>query len=229
MRQRHIARSIYAQSRMSLATTAAMLAAVLIGAVSGAGAGAMEGAIAMSQGVALQQSMNFTRSDEIEADRVGIGLLAGAGFDASSMAGFFEAMARREGDTTAPGPLDMLRSHPVTRDRVAEARARAAQYAKNPISESILYPWMRERLRVLVAPPEKDMVVYYAQLRERRTLSDPELYGEALAQTREEQAGAAVGTLRGPAGEVPADHGALHRPRPGAAGRPPVGCGPEQL
>ena len=197
VRQRHIARSILAQSRMSLGTTAAMLAAVLIGAASGAGAGAMEGAIAMTQGIALQQSMNFTRAEEAEADRVGIGLLAGAGFNANAMPDFFESMARREGDPETPGPLDMLRNHPVTRDRIAEARARAGQYAKNPISESILYPWMRERLRVLVAPAEKDMVVYYAQLSEHRTLSDPERYGEALAQTREGQPAAAAGTLRG--------------------------------
>ncbi len=125
----------------------------------------MEGAIAMGQAVSLQQSMNFSRAEEAEADRVGIGLLAGAGFDASAMANFFESMARRQGDPETPGPLDMLRNHPVTRDRVAEARARASQYAKNPISESILYPWMKERLRVLVAPTDKDMVVYYAQLR----------------------------------------------------------------
>ncbi len=196
VRQRHIARSILAQSRMSLGTTAAMLAAVLISAVSGAGGQAMEGAIAMGQSVALQQSMNFTRGEEAEADRIGIGLVAGAGFDASAMANFFEAMARRQGDPETPGPLDMLRNHPVTRDRIAEARARAGQYAKYPISESILYPWMRERLRVLVAPADKDMVVYYAQLRDHRALSDPERYGEALAQNLEGQSKAAAVTLR---------------------------------
>ncbi len=43
VRQRHIARSILAQSRMSLGSTAAMLAAVLIGALSGAGAGRWKG------------------------------------------------------------------------------------------------------------------------------------------------------------------------------------------
>ncbi|HEX2791679.1 MAG TPA: M48 family metalloprotease, partial [Steroidobacteraceae bacterium] len=59
--QRHIARGYLAQTRMSLASTAAMLAAILIGAASGAGGGAMEGAIAMSQAVALQQSINYTR------------------------------------------------------------------------------------------------------------------------------------------------------------------------
>jgi beta-barrel assembly-enhancing protease len=196
VRERHIARSIVAQTHMSLATTAAMLAAVLIGAASGAGGQAMEGAIAMSQGVALQQSMNYTRGEEEEADRVGIGLLAGAGFNAQAMANFFESMGRRNGLEDTPGPLDMLRSHPVTRDRIAEARTRAAQYAKNPVEESILYGWMRERLRVLVAPADKDMTVYYAQRRERRPLSDAERYGEALAQTRGGQPGAAAVTLR---------------------------------
>jgi beta-barrel assembly-enhancing protease len=196
VRQRHIARSIMAQSRMSLGTAAAMLAAVLVGAASGAGGQAMEGVIAMSQGVALQQAMNFTRGEEEEADRVGIGLLAGAGFSTAAMADFFESMGRREGLDSMAGPLDMLRNHPVTRDRIAEARERAAQYAKNPVSESMLFPWMRERLRVLVAPAEKDMTVYYAQLRERRALSDAELYGEALAQLRGGQGGPAATTLR---------------------------------
>jgi predicted Zn-dependent protease len=196
VRQRHIARSILAQSRMSLGTTAAMLAAVLIGAASGAGGQAMEGAIAMSQGIALQQSMNFTRGEEEEADRVGIGLLAGAGFRTSAMADFFESMGRRAGLEEIAGPLDMLRNHPVTRDRIAEARTRAAQYAKAPVNESILFPFMRERLRVLVAPGDKDMTVYYARLRERRALSDPERYGEALAQMRGGQPTAAAGTLR---------------------------------
>jgi predicted Zn-dependent protease len=203
VRQRHIARSILAQSRMSLGTTAAMLAAVLIGAASGAGGQAMEGAIAMSQGIALQQSMNFTRGEEEEADRVGIGLLAGAGFNTMAMANFFESMGRREGIDEIAGPLDMLRNHPVTRDRIAEARERAAQYSKNPVNESIMFQWMRERLRVLVAPGDKDMTVYYAQMRDRRPLSDPERYGEALAQARNNQAGAAVITLRELVGKYP--------------------------
>jgi predicted Zn-dependent protease len=196
VRQRHIARSILAQSRMSLGTTAAMLAAMLIGAASGANGQAMEGAIAMSQGIALQQAMNFSRSEEAEADRVGIGLLAGAGFRTTAMADFFESMGRREGISEQVGPLDMLRNHPVTSDRIAEARNRAAQQRATEINESILYSWMRERLRVLVASGDTDMTVYYAKVRDRHALSDPERYGEALAQLRGGQSAAAVETLR---------------------------------
>jgi beta-barrel assembly-enhancing protease len=195
VRQRHLARSIMAQSRMSMGTMAAMLAAVLIGAASGAGGQALEGAVAMSQGIALQQSMNFTRGEEAEADRIGISLLAGAGFRTTAMADFFEAMGRREGLDEMAGPFDMLRNHPVTRDRIAEARTRATQQHATQINESILFAWMRERLRVLSASPDTDMNVYYAKRREHQPLSDPERYGEAVAQLRTGKAATAVATL----------------------------------
>src|SRR5277367_768688 len=184
IRQRHLARAYQAESKMSLASTAALLAAVLIGALAGANGGAMEGMIAMSQGVALQQAMNFTRAEEAEADRVGIGLLANAGFRTSAMADFFETMARGEGISEASS-LDMLRNHPVTRDRIAEARERAAQVEQQPVEESGLFPWMKERLRVVIAPPEIDATVYYSKLSEERPLNDPERYGQALAQLRQ--------------------------------------------
>lgn len=196
VRQRHIARAILAQSRASLANTAALLAAVLIGAAGGGSGQALEGAIAMSQAVSLQQSMNFTRSEEAEADRVGISLLAGAGFRSSAMADFFESMGRTIGLAETPGPFDMLRNHPVTRDRIAEARLRAQQDRATQVTESILYEWMRERVRVLTAPPETDMVVWYKKIAERRALSDPERYGAALAEMRATHPGAAVPVLR---------------------------------
>jgi len=195
VRQRHLARSILAQSRMSMGTMAAMLAAVLIGAASGAGGQAIEGAVAMSQGIALQQSMNFTRGEEAEADRVGISLLAGAGFRTTAMADFFEAMGRREGLDEMAGPFDMLRNHPVTRDRIAEARTRSVQEHATQINESLLFAWMRERVRVLSASPDTDMNVYYARRRDHQPLTDPERYGEALAQLRSGHTASAVTTL----------------------------------
>src|SRR6185312_8202771 len=98
--QRHMARAVEAESHMSLASTAAMLAAVLIGVAGGGNPGsgeAMEGAIAMAQATAFQKSINFTRSEEIEADYVGIQLLAAAGFDPQDMGNMFETLAQSEG------------------------------------------------------------------------------------------------------------------------------------
>jgi predicted Zn-dependent protease len=84
----------------------------------------------------------------------------------------------------------------VTRERIAETRARAAQYAGAKVTESNQYRWMRERLRVLSADPSTKMTAYYGRLRDRRALSDAERYGEALAQLRESQPVPAVATLR---------------------------------
>jgi predicted Zn-dependent protease len=196
VRQRHVARQIQAQSRASIASVAAMLAAVVLGAAAGGDGQAMMGGIAMGQGVALQQMANFTRDEEAEADRVGISYLASAGFNTAAMPVFFEKMQRMEG-LSDNGPLDLLRSHPMSRERVAETRSRAASYDNKVRQESDLYPWMRERLRVVAADESTNTLVWYSRLRDRRPLTDAERYGEALAQMRQNQPEDALPTLRG--------------------------------
>ena len=54
-----------------------------------------------SQALAAQRQINFTRSNEHEADRVGIELLSGAGFDPNGMSSFFEKLGRRYGALVA--------------------------------------------------------------------------------------------------------------------------------
>jgi predicted Zn-dependent protease len=194
--QRHMARGMLAQSRMSLASTAALLAALIIGAAAGAGGQAMEGAIALSQATALQQSINYTRGQEIEADAVGIQLLADAGYDPYEMASFFESMQRTEGLSMAGIP-SLLVDHPVTSDRIASARSRAATYPQTkPMPESQAFEFFKERVRVLVSPPEVHVEQYYASLRDHRELTPAERYGEALAQMQNGHAASAVATLR---------------------------------
>ena len=97
--QRHIARAIHASSRQSLLTTAMMLGAIIVAAAGGS-SDAVQGAMAVGQGMAAQQRINFTRSNEYEADRIGIAALADAGFDPHGMASFFEVLSRMT--TTSP-------------------------------------------------------------------------------------------------------------------------------
>jgi predicted Zn-dependent protease len=74
--QRHIARGIADQSRTSMVSAAATLAAILIGAAAGGSSDATMGAVTAVQGMAAQSQINFTRENEYEADRVGIGITA---------------------------------------------------------------------------------------------------------------------------------------------------------
>jgi beta-barrel assembly-enhancing protease len=177
--QRHIARTIKAQGQQGIAQTAAILAAILIGAIAG-GADAMEGAIAIAQGAAAQQQVNFTRANEYEADRVGIGFVAAAGFDPTGMATFFEAMSRREGLAGQWVP-EMIQTHPVNANRIAEARARAAQFDRPKVSESATYECIRERLRVITAPRDGDIAARYAKETQSDKGSLGQQYGTALA------------------------------------------------
>jgi beta-barrel assembly-enhancing protease len=191
--QHHIARMIADQSKQSLPTAAALIGAILLGALGGGQA--IEGGLAAVQGMAVQHQINFTRDNEEEADRVGIGFLAGAGFDPNGMGTMFETMSRHEGLAATYIPA-MLIDHPVTTDRIAEQRARAAQFPPYKGQESPNYELIRERVRVLTATGDVDLASQYAKKMARGdgdTLANR--YGEALALTNGGHADEAVKIL----------------------------------
>lgn len=118
--QRHIARMISQQSRQSWVSLASMVLGILAASRNPAAAQAM---IYGGQAVAIQGQLNFSRDMEREADRVGFGILGDAGFEPSGMALMFEHLqqASRLNDD---GSFPYLRTHPLTTERIGEARAR---------------------------------------------------------------------------------------------------------
>jgi predicted Zn-dependent protease len=190
--QRHIARSVRAQGRQSIATTAMMIAAILLGAAGGGDAA--QAAIAIAQGSAVQQQINYTRANEYEADRVGIGYLAAAGFETAAMPQFFEIMGRRSGAGGQQVP-EFLQTHPVTANRIAESKARALEYPRARQGQTLTYDLVRERLRVVGGPDDADVRPYYAARRESRQPGPGQLYGEALALLEADQGTDAAATL----------------------------------
>jgi predicted Zn-dependent protease len=203
--QRHIARRVRSSGRQSIATVAAILAAILVGAATGS-SDATLGGIAMAQGAAMQQQINFTRSNEYEADRIGMSFLAAAGFDPYGMPDFFETMGRRAPTlaTSRNALPEILQTHPVSTNRIAESRSRAAQFKDlKPAPETVSYMLTRERLRVLGTPPEENVRRYYMERRDHQTPTAGERYGEALANYQAGDARAALDTLSVLAREYP--------------------------
>jgi predicted Zn-dependent protease len=150
--QRHIARSVVASQRSSTLSLAAMLLGIL--AASRANSPDMaQAAIAGGQAAAAQAQLNFSRDMEREADRNGLGLMTQAGFAPGGMAAMFEKLdqANRLNDS---GGFPYLRSHPLTVDRVGEARQRIAT-AGSPAASSghgLQHALMQARARVLMDP-----------------------------------------------------------------------------
>jgi predicted Zn-dependent protease len=141
--QNHLQRAFEASKK-----DAPLMALVLLGAIAagaGAHAGDAAGAVLMSgQGLMLQRQINFTRKDEVEADRAGIQTLANAGFDPNAMATFFERMqdtlrAGSGGDHDVP---ELLQTHPVTLSRISDAKSRAsallAQQKQRPAAPTLV-------------------------------------------------------------------------------------------
>lgn len=140
--QRHLARAFAQSGTNAAASFATLLAAVLISAQDPvAGQAALLAGIAGAQ----QSSINFTRQNEYEADRIGIDLLGNAGINPEGMVGFFDLLLAR-GDGLN---IEYLRTHPLSTNRVAEAKNRISdKFAALP-SDSIDYQFCKARLEVL--------------------------------------------------------------------------------
>ena len=136
----------------------------------------------MKQRRMAQRHINFTRSNEYEADRVGIESLAEAGFDPLGMATFFEVISRSTAPTEARVP-EFLRTHPVGAARIAEARNRARSYPPVERENTRNYGIAKARLSVAgMDTPEKAVAYFENQDYEKQ--NDADRYGRALAYLR---------------------------------------------
>lgn len=146
--QRHIARGIVSQSRRSLVGLVAMVLG-LIAASKSSSTDAMQAVIAGSQAAVAQGQLNFSRDVEREADRIGFQVLTGAGYAPSGMASMFEKMdvSTRLNDY---GNYPYLRSHPLTVERIGEARARLGATPAGPQPSSFEHAAAQARARVLM-------------------------------------------------------------------------------
>src|SRR5580692_11977492 len=180
--QRHLVRQLVDQSHAGLMSTAAMLAAILLGATAGRGdPSAMEGAILATQSAAIQHQINYTRGDEFEADRIGIGTMAAAGYDPLGMATFFQTLDRNSPDPSRVKAVEFLIDHPLSAERVAEARNRAEQIGRIRHADSLTYLLMRERLRSLVGNPDVARQYYANLAKNSGGLNLEQRYGKAVA------------------------------------------------
>lgn len=121
--QRHYSRSQEAFKGQGLLA----LAGVLVGALVASQADGDAGAAVMmgSQAALLDKQLTYSRNQEREADRIGMQYMYTAGYNPQSMADFFEVMHRA---TSRVSFLpDFWFTHPLTTERMSEARLRANQ------------------------------------------------------------------------------------------------------
>jgi len=187
--QRHVLRAVERAKKDQIPIMLATLGVILAanaggGSKNGGGSSrddAIQAAVIGGQALAVQRQLNYTRTSEAEADRVGMQTLYRSGYNVEGMADFFERMERITRSDTGDSAPSYLQTHPVTVQRMSEARERAEKLrhdkpapvrttapaaSANPLlpfsfsatsAPSVQaapirqFEWARERLRVVTA------------------------------------------------------------------------------
>lgn len=180
--QRHLLRAYESAQQLSLPTAAGMIAAILLG-VASENPDASVAAISAVQAGNIQHQLNFTRSNEKEADRIGIQTLNRSGIDPYGMPSFFERLhqSTRLYGSNVP---EFLSTHPVTSDRIAESLTRAEQYGHSQERDSLAFRLIRARLQVLEADSPQHVLKRFSERARADSADAADHYGLALAYWR---------------------------------------------
>lgn len=132
--QRHYEHGTDERKKAMMMQLGGMLAAIAASAIDGnAGAAVMMG----SQTATMNSSMAFSRSNEREADRVGMQIMNQAGYDPRAMPRFFATMNQRSQLNQVDNMFlpSFVRSHPLSTERLSESQSRAQRYPTLSLSQ----------------------------------------------------------------------------------------------
>lgn len=176
--QRHIARRIQAQQKSTPLQLASIFGGLLV-AMANPEAGIA--AISASTAAGQQASINFTRSNEKEADRVGMQILAQSGFDPRGASSFFGKLAAKYRVRSKP-PAFLL-THPLAESRIADARARASGYPVRNVPPNLNFHLVKARIQARYYSEPKNNIIYYRDqlAKETYVFEQAALYGLALS------------------------------------------------
>lgn len=182
--QRHLARRLESQERAQGLTMAGMISGVLLTLINPTvGMAALSTSMAASQ----QSSINYTRGNEQEADRVGITLLANSGFDPMGAPNFFGKMAERFRYKSKPPA--MLLTHPLPESRISDARTRAQRLSSPIKPPSLMFELAKARIKSRYEGEAKSNIAYYQSVLDKNTYAHKEAaqYGLALSYFEHKQ------------------------------------------
>jgi beta-barrel assembly-enhancing protease len=144
--QRHIARSMDAQGRM----TPWVIGSLILGALAASKSPqATQALVVGGQAAAVQSQLSYSRDMEREADRVGFGVLSEAGYDPRGFVTMFGKLQQAAG-VNDNGAYPYLRSHPLTTERIADMQSRLPLGTKiSSVPQDMEQAMMSARARVL--------------------------------------------------------------------------------
>ncbi|XPV75672.1 MAG: M48 family metalloprotease [Desulfovibrio sp.] len=120
--QRHVAKRMEKMKKTQVLSTIATIGGVALG-MSGAGADAGKALVIGSQAAAQTAFLDYTRTNERDADHVGLTNLIAAGYNPEDMPATFEVMKTKSGRMPSDYPT-YLSTHPGLNERISYLKGR---------------------------------------------------------------------------------------------------------
>ena len=178
--QRHFARRVDEQRKNSKLTMAGLLASLVLAATVGGDAGIA--AMTATQAASLENALRYSRQNEQEADRFGMDTIHASGMNPAAVPEMFEQMLQAT-RYTGHKPPEFLLTHPLTENRVADARGRANKYPVRHYPHNADYYLMQARAFLAMdRNPTQSIKRFQSELEGHSLSKDASLYGLALAQ-----------------------------------------------
>ena len=198
--QRHFARS---QNRNSPLANALMI----LGSIAVAAASRNPEAILIAPAAMQQMSINYTRSNEKEADRIGFNNLVKAGFDPNDMTMMFQRMQDKYQNEDSE-QFSYLMTHPLPSERLTDMRIRAdglKNNSKNSFRDNIDFYLMQKRAQVWAEKDIKKLVKRFKKnlKSQNKNTEVSNRYGLSLAYKKNKDFEKSFGILRELIKEIP--------------------------
>ena len=176
--QRHFARS---QNRNSPLANALMI----LGSIAVAAASRNPEAILIAPAAMQQMSINYTRSNEKEADRIGFNNLVKAGFNPDDMTMMFQRMQDKYQNEDSE-QFSYLMTHPLPSERLTDMRIRADSLekdSKDNFRDNLDFYFMQKRAEVWAEKDIEKLVIKYKKDSKSQinNISSAAKYGLSLA------------------------------------------------
>jgi predicted Zn-dependent protease len=198
--QRHFARS---QNRNSPLANALMI----LGSIAVAAASRNPEAILIAPAAMQQMSINYTRSNEKEADRIGFNNLVKAGFDPNDMTMMFQRMQDKYQNEDSE-QFSYLMTHPLPSERLTDMRIRSdglKNSSKNSFRDNMDFYLMQKRAQVWAEKDIKKLVKRFKKnlKSQNKNTEVSNRYGLSLAYKKNKNFEKSFGILRELIKEIP--------------------------
>ena len=170
--QKHLLRLFDSQKKNSYKSYLALAIAIL---AARSNPQIASGAITAASASQTQNLLDYTRSNEQEADRIGLEILDKAGYDTKGFIDFFSTLTKFNNFSTGAAPA-FLRTHPITTDRISDIQDRLKDYKYFQKKNKIEFYLVKSKLKAFIVNNNDVIDFFKNEIKLKRYLNEASAY-----------------------------------------------------